>query len=140
MGARTGRRAPLPARSRSPLEPTRPYSSSATIRLKAAGQQGREWHVAAVDDVCSNVRSWEYTGSVMLTLSFPHVDPIRTSPGYTDPRSHCRGAEGQVFTDLRQQLTRTVRLGDVGVAAGFERLLGIAAERIGRDRDNWDRA
>ena len=43
-----------------------------------------------------------------------------------------------VFPDLCQEGSRTVRLGDVGVAARRPRLGLVAAQRIGRDRDDRD--
>src|SRR5688500_19155076 len=44
-----------------------------------------------------------------------------------------------VLPDLGQERARAVRLGDVRVAAGLERLLVVAAERVRGHRDHRDR-
>src|ERR1041385_1722253 len=44
----------------------------------------------------------------------------------------------QIFADLGEEGARTVRLGDVRAAPRLDRLLLVAGQRVGRDRDDRD--
>ncbi len=60
---------------------------------------------------------------------------MRSGPRRLIRSSHRRGRR-QVLTNFRQELTRAVRLGNVGIATSLTGLVGIPAQRMGGDGDD----